>query len=226
MMTGSYVQPVAVEKFSASAISQQIQSYLRQISMDLKKDFKWDRKSISDFMDQKYGVKLSHMMATEAFISCELSEEQKKSEPDLSYNKEQLIRWIQINVPSLQSLEKHKQKIQKRREVEKMSKLVSQQNIERRYMHDSVRKQLLDSKDDLLSEINPIEEESLTNMKQVGKSMFIINNREATKTELPAPTPSAFTTSLKEKIQQCVEYAEKKPSMRKKLVESMLDLEH
>ena len=56
--------------------------------MDLKKDFKWDRRSITEFIDQKYGVKLSHIMATEAFISCELTDDEKLSEPDISYNKE------------------------------------------------------------------------------------------------------------------------------------------
>ena len=93
--------------------------------MDLKKDFKWERKMICEFIDQKYGVKLSHMMATEAFISCELTEDLKKSEPDLSYNKDQLIKWIQINVPSLQNLEKYKKKVEKRRTAERFSKLVS-----------------------------------------------------------------------------------------------------
>ena len=94
LATGSYVQPAAREKFSAEAIWQAIQSYLRSISMDLKKDFKWDRKSISVFMEQKYGVRLSQMMATEAFISTELTEDEKASDPDISYNKEQLIKWI------------------------------------------------------------------------------------------------------------------------------------
>ena len=56
--------------------------------------------------------------------------------------------------------------------------------------------------------------------------MFIINNRENRNEQQFAATSSAFTTSLKEKIQLCMEYAEKKPSMRKKLVESMLELEN
>jgi dsDNA-specific endonuclease/ATPase MutS2 len=92
-------------------------------------------------------------------------------------------------------------------------------------MHDSVKKYLTDSREDFSSELNPIMDESPRNMKQVGKSMFIINNNEQ-RNEQHLGSSSAFTTSLKDRIQQCVEYAEKKPAMRKKLVESMLDLEN
>jgi len=45
-------------------------------------------------------------------------------------------------------------------------------------MHDSVKKYLTDSREDFSSELNPIMDESPRNMKQVGKSMFIINNNE------------------------------------------------
>lgn len=72
--------PPKEEEFSNNGIAQAIHGYLKSISMDLKKDFKWDRKSISDFIDKKYGVKLSQMMATEAFISCEQNDELQPNE--------------------------------------------------------------------------------------------------------------------------------------------------
>ena len=89
----------------------------------------------------------------------------------------------------------------------------------------------MDPKDDFFGDLNPLDDQQITgvNMKQVGNSMFIINNREASpgrNNEVQTPSASAFATSLKGKIQQCAQYAEKKPAMRKKLVESMLDLEH
>ena len=91
--------------------------------MHFRKDFKWDRKTITEFMEQTYGVKLSHMMATEAYMSCEMNGDAKKSDTDISYNKDALIKWIQINIPSLQSLEKHRIKVDKRRDYEKYNKL-------------------------------------------------------------------------------------------------------
>ena len=89
-------------------------------------------------------------------------------------------------------------------------------------MHDSVRKHYTELQDDFVSEMNV----ESSNMKHVGNTMFIINNREPKSEFQPPKSSTVFTNSMKEKIQQCADYAEKKPSMRKKLVESMLDLEH
>lgn len=73
-------------------------------------------------------------------------------------------------------------------------------------MHDSLKKYLLtDTKDDEFgTDINPLED-SPGNMKHVGKSMFIINNgagdRERSQEEVRMGSSSAFTTTLKDKIQ-------------------------
>lgn len=72
---------------------------------------------------------------------------------------------------------------------------------------------------------NPLEDGGTpSNMKHVGKSMFIINKNDVS--EGPPMDTSILTASLKDKIQNCVDQAEKKPSMRKKLIESMLNLEN
>ena len=67
-------------------------------------------------------------------------------------------------------------------------------------MHDSVRKHYTELQDDFVSEMNPMDVES-SNMKHVGNTMFIINNREPKSEFQPPKSSTVFTNSLKEKIQ-------------------------
>ena len=118
------------------------------------------------------------MMATEAQLSCEKLVDDEENAPEtVSYNKEKLIKWIQINVPALQSLERYKQRTKKRREIEQFNKLVEEKNARDRFLHDSVKKQI--SEQEEYTSFNPLDEQT-PRMKHVGKSMFIINNRTGT----------------------------------------------
>lgn len=99
---------------------------------------------------------------------------------------------------------------------------------EQSFLHDSIKRQMAEQYDEYSSNFNPLDDASTpANMKHVGKSMFIINNREdSPDMPLRGAGPMEMASSLKDRIASCVEQAEKKPSMRRKLVESMLDLEN
>ena len=65
-------------------------------------------------------------------------------------------------------------------------------------------------------------------MKQVGNSLYIINNQNIEKSmeyRKRISNANFLTEALKSKISDCLDQAEKKPSMRKKLLESMYELE-
>lgn len=162
------------------------------------------------------------MMATEAQLSCRKQVVEDDGIADQTfYDKAKLIKWIQINVPALQSLERYKQRTKKRREIEQFNKQIEEKSAQSRFLHDSVKRQLAEQEEQ--NSFNPLDEQSPTHMKHVGKSMFIINNRTGGE---PAKTASgAAASSLKDKISACIELAEQKPGMRRKLIESMMDLE-
>lgn len=80
------------------------------------------------------------MMATEAYISCDIDQDHTSSQPGLSYNKEKLIQWIQVNIPSLQSLERYKQRTKKKRQIEQYNQLVKQKSKQNAWMHDSIKR--------------------------------------------------------------------------------------
>lgn len=127
----------------------------------------------------------------------------------MTYNKEKLIKWIQINVPSLQSLERYKQRSDKQREIEMFNKLMQDRRREKSFLHDSIKRQMVEYHDEYSSaNFNPLDDAaaSTPNMKQVGKSMFIINNRDdSPDMPLRGAGPLDVASSLKDRIASCVE---------------------
>jgi len=74
---------------------------LKRTSLDLKKDFQWERSTINKFIEEEYEVTMSMMMTTEAILSSKLKEDVPKNSNSLTYDKNKLIGWIIMNIPTL-----------------------------------------------------------------------------------------------------------------------------
>ena len=74
---------------------------MKRTSLDLKKDFQWERSTINKVIEEEYEVTMSMMMTTEAILSSKLKEDVPKNSNSLTYDKNKLIGWIIMNIPTL-----------------------------------------------------------------------------------------------------------------------------
>ena len=215
-------------EFNENVIKNHLKKYLKNEDLDMAKNFQFTRKTFSDFIRRQYDLTLSQQLLTEAIIACR-GIDVDNSDPKKVFDLDKLISWMQQHLPSLYSLNI----IKKRRDAQKiMQKRVSQdrerQDLEK-FHRPNVRNSMF-GRDGINNSQNLGRVQSLasinegSNVQKIGKSMFIINNDTNTSQVQESPRLNV-AEDLKNQINLALDEAEKKPSQRKKLLESIMGLE-